>query len=121
MKTPRILALSIAVQLATIITSHAQTWDGAGAGGGSLNWLVFDLIGGFVPHFGDTFQLFDFDPGQVSGSFDEITIADALPGDLAFDTSALSTTGQVTVIPEPGIGALLLSALALLGVRRRNF
>jgi hypothetical protein len=81
--------------------------------------LVLDLIGGFVPHFGDTFQLFDFDPGQVSGSFDEITIADALPGDLAFDTSALSATGKVTVIPEPGIGALLLSALALLGVRRR--
>jgi hypothetical protein len=40
MKTPRILALSIAAQLVTLITSHAQTWDGAGVGGGSLNWSV---------------------------------------------------------------------------------
>ena len=38
MKTPRILALSIAAQLVTLITSHAQTWDGAGANGGDLDW-----------------------------------------------------------------------------------
>ena len=68
----------------------------------------------------DTFQVLDFDPGQVSGNFDEITIADALPGDLSFDTSALSTTGKISVIPEPGIGALLASASMLFGFRRRN-
>jgi hypothetical protein len=82
--------------------------------------LVLDLIEGFVPHFGDTFQLFDFDPGQVSGAFDEVTVADALSGGLSFDTSGLSTTGKITVVPEPGVGVLLASALALLGLRRRR-
>ncbi len=82
--------------------------------------LVLDLIDGFNPHFGDTFQLLDFDPGQVSGAFDEITIADTLPGGLSFDTTALSTTGQITVVPEPGVASLLLLGLALFGLRRRK-
>lgn len=39
-------------------------------------------------------------------------------GDLEWDATQLQSTGQLRVVPEPGIGALLASALALLGLRR---
>ena len=50
MKTSRILALSIAAQLVTLVTSHAQTGDGAGAGGGDLDWtFATNWNGNVVP------------------------------------------------------------------------
>ncbi len=81
--------------------------------------LVLDLIDGFVPHFGDTFQVFAFAPGQVSGAFGAITVADPLTGGLSFDTSGLSTAGQITVVPEPGAMSLLAVALGMLASQRR--
>ncbi len=77
--------------------------------------LVLALLGGFTPQFGDTFDLFD--AGAFAGDFDSIS-APALAGGNAWDFSALKTTGSVTVVPEPGIGALLASALGFLGMRR---
>jgi hypothetical protein len=88
--------------------------------GGSLfadGDLVLALLDGFTPQVGATFDLFDV--GTFAGDFDSIT-APALSGGNAWDFSALKTTGSVTVVPEPGIGALLLSALALF-TRRGGF
>ena len=75
------------------------------------------LYGGFAPHFGDTFDLFD--AGSISGNFDDVNLPE-LTGDLTWDDSQLASTGTLRVVPEPGIGALLTSALALLGLRRRR-
>ncbi len=79
--------------------------------------LVLALLDGFTPQFGDTFDLFDV--GAFAGDFDTIS-APALSDGNAWDFSALKTTGSVTVVPEPGVGALLLSALGFLGMRRRG-
>ena len=99
-------------------SEYDQLVLGAGASLTLDGELVLDLIDGFAPALGDTFHVFDFDPGQVTGSFDEITLADALPGGLSFDTSTLSTTGKIAVVPEPGVSTLLLSVFAMLGLRR---
>ena len=60
-----------------------------------------------------------FDAGNIAGSFEEVNLP-ALPGDLTWDDSQLSSTGTLRVVPEPGVGVLLASALALLGLRRRG-
>ena len=75
------------------------------------------LYAGFAPHFGDTFDLFD--AGSISGNFDDVNLPE-LTGDLTWDDSQLASTGTLRVVPEPGIGVLLASALALLGLRRRR-
>ena len=77
--------------------------------------LAVSLYGGFAPHFGDTFDLFD--AGAVAGGFDTVNLPD-LAGDLEWDATNLQSTGQLRVVPEPGIAGLLTSALALLGLRR---
>ena len=75
------------------------------------------LYNNFAPHFGDTFDLFD--AGALAGNFDDVNLP-ALSGDLTWDDSQLASTGTLRVVPEPGIGVLLASALALLGLRRRR-
>ena len=77
--------------------------------------LEVALYGGFTPHFGDTFDLFDAD--AVAGNFDAINLP-ALTGNLEWDATNLQSTGQLRVVPEPGIGALLASALGLFGMWR---
>ena len=93
-----------------------------GAGGSLVldGALVLDLINGFTPAAGDSFAVFDFAPGQLTGGFDEILLADALPAGLSFDTTQLTTTGRIGVVPEPGAAALLLTGCAFLGLHRRS-
>ena len=91
--------------------------------GGSLalgGTLLLDLINDFSPVAGDSFQVLDFTLGQLTGGFDEIRLADPLSAGLSFDTTQLTTTGRIGVVPEPGIAALLLTGGAFLGLRRRN-
>ncbi|WP_437658512.1 hypothetical protein [Sorangium sp. So ce1182] len=47
---------------------------------------------------GDTIALLDW-TGELSGEFDEVIIHIALDPGLAWDTSALYTTGEITVVP----------------------
>ena len=75
------------------------------------------LLDGYVPQFGDTFVLAGC--RAFAGDFDSIS-APALGGGNEWDFSALKTTGTVTVVPEPGVGALLASAFGLLGLRCRR-
>lgn len=82
--------------------------------------LTFVYIDGYSPTLGDTFDVFDFTPGDISGTFDFDT---NIGGGLSWDTSELYTAGTVTVVPEPSIWALAVfggAALIALRLRRRN-
>jgi hypothetical protein len=80
--------------------------------------LDVDLLGGFQPQAGQTFDILDFDPEDLSGRFSAFDLPD-LGGGLSWDTSNLYTTGTITVIPEPTTLVLLaLGGLAL--IRRRR-
>lgn len=75
------------------------------------------LINGFGPGAGDTFDILDFDLLRLAGGFDTVNLP-ALGSGLAWDTSALYTTGSLTVLPEPA--TLSLVALGLLAAARRR-
>jgi T5SS/PEP-CTERM-associated repeat protein len=82
--------------------------------------LDVDLLYGFEPSLGQTFDLFD--AGAVSGRFSAIELP-ALGGGLAWDTGSLYSSGTigVTAIPEPGVwfmGALLAGCAVATGSRR---
>ncbi len=91
-----------------IFTNGTVTVDG------SLN---ITLLNGFTPELGDTFDLFDFD--EVTGQFDQILLPQLSHG-MAFDTRSLLTTGQLSVIPEPGTVAMLAVGTLLVMTRRRS-
>ena len=101
-------------------SSYDQLVLGAGGSLALGGTLLLDLINDFSPVAGDSFQVLDFTLGQLTGGFDEIRLADPLSAGLSFDTTQLTTTGRIGVVPEPGIAALLLTGGAFLGLRRRN-
>lgn len=64
--------------------------------------LEIVLAGGVAAsslEFGDSWDLFDFDPDNVDGAFDlsDITLPSGLSGSLQWDTSSLLTTGVLTI------------------------
>ena len=82
--------------------------------------LDVELLDGFQPQAGESFQLFD---GQLSGTFSQVTLP-ALSNGLSWNTSNLDTNGTISVTPEPGSLVLLaaggVGALGY-GLRRRFF
>jgi hypothetical protein len=83
---------------------------------GTLN---VTLINAFNPANGDSFDILDF--GSLAGTFSTTSLPTLDPG-LAWDTSALYSTGTLSVylvIPEPSTVALLLFAGAVLWRRSR--
>lgn len=83
---------------------------------GTLN---LTLLGGYMPGVGNSFKLFDF--ATSSGSFDALNLA-TLDGGKTWDTSALYTSGTISVVPEPATVSMLLLAagMALIGWRHRR-
>ena len=90
---------------------------GALSAGGTLD---IDLIGGFNPSVGNSFDILDFT--TATGTF--ALSLPALSGGLSWNTSNLLTTGTITVatnlaaIPEPGAFALAAGTLMGFIVRR---
>ena len=76
-------------------------------GASQLTWggtLVVELINGFTPVAGDAFHVFDFDPARAAGTFATVTVVShgLLPAGLAFDFTALYTTGVIRVVSTAG-------------------
>jgi autotransporter-associated beta strand protein len=65
--------------------------------GGVFELLLLD---GFVPDIGDVFDVLDFNALVPASMFDQMYLPELGPG-RAWDTSALLTTGEVRVVPEP--------------------
>jgi fibronectin-binding autotransporter adhesin len=93
--------------------------SGALTAGGAFD---VDLINGFNPSIGNSFDVLDF--GSASGTF---TLAlPALGAGMAWNTTALLTTGTIsivagsTAIPEPTSIALALGAMVAGRVHRRR-
>ncbi|MGB0333852.1 MAG: hypothetical protein ACPGGN_00660 [Opitutales bacterium] len=85
---------------------------------GTLDVILIDLGSGlFEPAEGDTFVLFDFQ-GTVTGWFDTVNLPDLAEGLLWLND--LSTTGTLTVVPEPSAYSLLVSLFALAYIANRR-
>ena len=79
--------------------------------------LDVELIDGFTPQAGETFDLFN---GSLSGEFGQVYLP-ALGHGLSWDTSSLNTSGQITVVPEPSTFALLgVGTVGILAYGRRR-
>lgn len=86
--------------------------------GGTLEVALLD---GFNPGYGESFDLLDF--GSLAGRFDAITLP-TLDRGLAWDTSALYSTGTITAVPEPAAWLLALvgfTAATTLREHQRRF
>ena len=85
--------------------------------GGTLN---VSLWNGFNPALSDTFNILDW--GSVHGLFSTINLP-LLSGNLQWDQSRLYTTGEIGVVPEPSVLALVLGAgaMGVLALRLRGF
>lgn len=86
--------------------------------GGTLTLVSWN---GFVAQAGQRFDLLDW--GTTSGTFKSIDASGfKLTAGTQLDTSALYTTGEisVTAVPEPAHWALMLAGLAVLGWRVRR-
>jgi fibronectin-binding autotransporter adhesin len=83
--------------------------------------LDVELIGGFQPQAGETFQLFT---GNLSGAFSELSLP-ALSNGLSWNTSNLDASGSVSVVPEPSTFSLLIvgtvGLLVIVSRHKRNF
>jgi fibronectin-binding autotransporter adhesin len=92
---------------------------GALAAGGTFD---VDLIGGFTPSIGNSFDLLDF--ASATGSF--TLNLPALGAGMAWNTSALLTTGTISVaagvgaVPEPSAFGLAASVFVAMAARRRG-
>jgi len=69
--------------------------------------LDVQLIDGFVPKAGDTFDLLDW--AKLVGQFDAVHLP-TLPNGLVWNATSLYTTGEIGVVPEPGTLVLLVTA-----------
>ena len=100
-------------------TSPGSQYDVLDVGGNLAlgGTLDVELIYGFRPQAGQTFDILNFDPAALSGEFDAIDLPD-LGGGLSWDTSNLYATGAIGVVPEPA--TLALVGLGLLAVIRRK-
>jgi T5SS/PEP-CTERM-associated repeat protein len=82
--------------------------------GGLLNMVLTD---GYTGNAGDTFDLFNF--SSATGTFSQTNLP-ALGAGKAWNTDRLYTLGEIQIIPEPGIGALLVMGLAAVARRHRS-
>ena len=80
--------------------SGGSEYDQLDVSGGLLlgGTLQVSLIDGFAPGLGDTFDILDFEIGALNGTeFDAVQLP-TLPGRKTWDTSALYTDGEISVI-----------------------
>lgn len=112
----------------TLASSANTTMEITGISGGQFDSVVvtglltFDGTlslnnTGYTAVLGNSVDLFDWT--TKSGSFSAITGRD-LGGGKSWDTSALYTTGVITVVPEPATWALLAFSLTTVIILRRR-
>jgi len=97
--------------------TDTNTYDRVFVGGilriaGLLN---VTLTNGYTGSIGDTFDLFSFT--SETGTFSQTNLPTLSPG-MEWNTSKLYTLGDIQIVPEPGVSALLALGLAALASRR---
>lgn len=110
------LALNNTADFEIDATSHTSDLAVVAANlafGGVLN--ITNLTGALA--LNDSFDLFNFNAANATGTFSAVNLP-TLDNGLSWDTSALYTTGAITVVPEPGTA--VVGGLGLLLILRRR-
>lgn len=77
--------------------------------------LRLSFLDGFAPNFGNIFDILNF--SSLTGAFSTLDLP-MLDGSLVWNTSNLYQYGTISVIPEPAISVMLLTALGAILSRR---
>jgi len=81
--------------------------------------LDIDLLGGFEPTIGSTFDIFRYGSGARTGEFDTV-LSPTWGAGLYFDVAYTDTAVSLQVVPEPASAFLLALACGVMALRRRR-
>ncbi|WKJ91035.1 hypothetical protein QZJ86_02605 [Methylomonas montana] len=107
--------------LASLASFDTISIQGIGSSVALSGTLQINSLGGYDPGQSDSFTLMTFNPGSLTGIFDNVVVAGFDPS-IHFDVQYLSNSIVIatSAVPLPGSVWFMLSGMGLLAARRKS-